>query len=146
MEFKRKLPTAQTVKDIYPITAEMAARKKERDRILKDIFTGRDDRFVLVIGPCSADREDSVLEYISRLRKVQDDTRDKLIIVPRIYTNKPRTTGDGYKGMLHQPDPTSSPDSPAPTRCSTRKTTTTSPMCSPMWRWAPGPWRISSTA
>ena len=109
MEFKRKLPTAQTVKDIYPITAEMAARKKERDRILKDIFTGRDDRFVLVIGPCSADREDSVLEYISRLRKVQDDTRDKLIIVPRIYTNKPRTTGDGYKGMLHQPDPTSSP-------------------------------------
>ena len=110
MEFKRKLPTAQTVKDIYPITAEMAARKKERDRILKDIFTGRDDRFVLVIGPCSADREDAVLEYISRLRTVQERVADKIIIVPRVYTNKPRTTGDGYKGMLHQPDPNSSPD------------------------------------
>lgn len=110
MEFKRKLPTAEAVKEMYSITPEMSKIKKHRDKILKDIFTGKDDRFVLIIGPCSADREDSVLEYISRLRTVQDQVKDKIIIVPRIYTNKPRTTGDGYKGMLHQPDPNRSPD------------------------------------
>lgn len=110
IEFKRKLPSPQVVKDMYPITEELADRKKETDEILKNIFIGLDNRFILIIGPCSADREDAVLDYISRLREVQEKVKDKIIIVPRIYTNKPRTTGDGYKGMLHQPDPNSSPD------------------------------------
>ena len=110
MEFKRRLPNAQTVKDMYSITEEMAEKKKARDVIIKDILAGRDNRLLLIIGPCSADREDSVLDYIGRLRTVQDQVKDKIVIIPRIYTNKPRTTGDGYKGMLHQPDPNSSPD------------------------------------
>jgi len=110
MEFKRKMPTPQAVKDMYPISDELAAKKKESDRALTDVFTGASDKLVLIIGPCSADREDAVLEYISRLSKVQERVKDKILIVPRIYTNKPRTTGDGYKGMLHQPDPNSSPD------------------------------------
>ena len=110
MEFKRRLPNAQTVKDMYSITEEMAEKKRARDVIIKDILAGRDKRLLLIIGPCSADREDSVLDYIGRLRTVQDQVKDKIVIIPRIYTNKPRTTGDGYKGMLHQPDPNSSPD------------------------------------
>lgn len=105
LEFKRKLPTLQEIKAMYPIGEELAARKKETDRTLKNIFEGKDDRLLLVIGPCSADREDAVLDYIGRLRGVQEKVKDKIVIVPRIYTNKPRTTGDGYKGMLHQPDP-----------------------------------------
>ena len=105
LEFKRKLPTLQEIKAMYPIDDELAARKKATDKTLENIFTGKDDRLVLVIGPCSADREDAVLDYISRLRRVQEQVQDKIVIVPRIYTNKPRTTGDGYKGMLHQPDP-----------------------------------------
>lgn len=110
MEFKRKLPAPQTVKDMYPISEELLARKKQNDREIRDIFTGKDDRFILIIGPCSADREDAVIDYISRLRTVQDQVKDKILIIPRIYTNKPRTTGAGYKGMLHQPDPNASPD------------------------------------
>ena len=110
MEFKRKMPTPQAIKEMYPITPELAERKKITDVALRKIFTGEDDRLLLVIGPCSADREDSVLDYISRLRTVQEKVEDKILIVPRVYTNKPRTTGDGYKGMLHQPDPNSSPD------------------------------------
>ena len=110
MEFKRKMPTPQAIKEMYPITPELAERKKITDVVLRKIFTGEDDRLLLVIGPCSADREDSVLDYISRLRTVQEKVEDKILIVPRVYTNKPRTTGDGYKGMLHQPDPNSSPD------------------------------------
>lgn len=105
LEFKRKLPTLQEIKAMYPIDEQLASQKKARDVALKDIFEGKDDRLVLVIGPCSADREDAVLDYISRLRDVQEKVKDKIFIVPRIYTNKPRTTGDGYKGMLHQPDP-----------------------------------------
>lgn len=105
LEFKRKLPTLQEIKEMYPIDDKLAALKKDRDDALKNIFEGKDDRFLLVIGPCSADREDAVLDYISRLRDVQNKVEDKIFIVPRIYTNKPRTTGDGYKGMLHQPDP-----------------------------------------
>ena len=105
LEFKRKLPTLQEIKAMYPIDDTLAEFKKETDRTLKNIFEGKDDRLLLVIGPCSADREDSVLDYIGRLRTVQEKVRDKIVIVPRIYTNKPRTTGDGYKGMLHQPDP-----------------------------------------
>lgn len=110
VEFKRKMPTHQALKDMYPISDELVKIKRENDKALQAVFTGDDDRLVLVIGPCSADREDAVLEYISRLRRVQERVIDKIIIVPRVYTNKPRTTGDGYKGMLHQPDPNSSPD------------------------------------
>ncbi len=110
MEFKRKLPTVQEIKEMYPLSESAAAKKALIAQELQDIFTGKSDRLVLVIGPCSADREDAVLEYIERLRKVQDQVKDKILIIPRIYTNKPRTTGDGYKGMLHQPDPNSSPD------------------------------------
>ena len=110
MEFRRKLPTLHEVRDMYPLSDESAAKKKATVETLQRIFSGEDDRLILVIGPCSADREDAVLEYISRLRDVQEKVKDRIFIVPRIYTNKPRTTGDGYKGMLHQPDPNSSPD------------------------------------
>ncbi len=110
MEFKRKMPTPQAIKEMYPISDALAAQKKETDLALEAIFTGADDRLILIIGPCSADREDAVLDYITRLREVQERVKDKIVIIPRAYTNKPRTTGDGYKGMLHQPDPNSSPD------------------------------------
>ena len=110
VEFKRKMPTHQALKDMYPISDELVKIKRENDKALQAVFTGDDDRLVLVIGPCSADREDAVLEYIHRLARVQEQVKDKILIIPRIYTNKPRTTGDGYKGMLHQPDPNSSPD------------------------------------
>ena len=105
MNFKRKLPIPMEIKAQYPVTAELEALKTKRDAEIKDIFEGKDDKFILVIGPCSADHDDSVIDYISRLRTVQDKVSDKILIIPRIYTNKPRTTGDGYKGMLHQPDP-----------------------------------------
>lgn len=105
MNFLRKLPIPQEIKKQYPLTDEMAVVKEKRDAEIKDIFTGKSDKFVLVIGPCSADQREPVLEYISRLRKVQEQVKEKIMIIPRIYTNKPRTTGDGYKGMLHQPDP-----------------------------------------
>ena len=110
MTFKRKLPVPQQIKTHYPLTEEMANIKAERDEELRRIFTGESDKFILVIGPCSADSREPVLDYISRLRTVQDEVKDKILIVPRIYTNKPRTTGDGYKGMLHQPDPDETPD------------------------------------
>ncbi len=110
MEFFRKLPVPKDIKEQYPVTKEMEAVRETTVSDLKDIFSGKDDRFILVIGPCSADHEDTVISYISRLRDVQDKVKDKIMIVPRIYTNKPRTTGEGYKGMLHQPDPNASPD------------------------------------
>ena len=105
LQFIRELPNPDTVKALMPVPAELKAVKDQRDQTVRNIFTGKDDRFVLIIGPCSADRQDAVLEYISRLRTVQDKVADKIYIIPRIYTNKPRTTGDGYKGMFHQPDP-----------------------------------------
>ena len=110
MEFKREMPTARVIKEMYPLTEEMQAKKKENDAEISAIFKGESDKFLLVIGPCSADRGDAVLDYISRLRTVADKVSDKIVICPRIYTNKPRTTGDGYKGMLHQPDPNNAPD------------------------------------
>ena len=110
MEFIGKLPIPQEIKAMYPVTAELTAIKEERDVEIKKAFSGESDKFVLVIGPCSADNEDSVIDYISRLRTVQEKVKDQIIIIPRIYTGKPRTTGDGYKGMLHQPDPNSNPD------------------------------------
>ena len=110
MIFERKLAIPQEVKQMYPASAEVQAAVNERLAELKDIFAGRSDKFILIIGPCSADRDDSVLDYIGRLREIQEKVKDKIFIVPRIYTNKPRTTGDGYKGMLHQPDPDQKPD------------------------------------
>ena len=110
MTFKRKLPIPMQIKEMYPLTDELAAVKAARDEELKKIFEGKSDKLVLVIGPCSADSREPVLEYISRLCRVQEQVKDTLLIVPRIYTNKPRTTGDGYKGMLHQPDPDETPD------------------------------------
>ncbi len=110
MQFFRKLPIPQQVKQDYPVTAEMEAVKKARDAEIQSIFKGESDKFILIIGPCSADYREPVLEYISRLRRIQDQVEDKILIIPRIYTNKPRTTGEGYKGMLHQPDPDEKPD------------------------------------
>ena len=110
MEFKRKLIIPKEIKEMFPVTEEMAALKKERDAEIKDIIAGRSKKFILIIGPCSADNEDAVIEYILRLRKVQEKVADKIFIVPRIYTNKPRTTGKGYKGLLHQPDPNMNED------------------------------------
>ncbi len=110
MIFYRKLPIPQDVKAQFPVTPEITKIRETRINELNDIFSGKSNRFILVIGPCSADSEDSVLDYIYRLRGVQEKVKDKIMIVPRIYTNKPRTTGEGYKGMLHQPDPNAEPD------------------------------------
>ncbi len=110
MIFERKLPIPQEVKAEYPLSKDLEKIVNTRKKELADIFAGKTDKLVLVIGPCSADNADSVIDYISRLRTLQDKVEDKIFIVPRIYTNKPRTTGDGYKGMLHQPDPNEKPD------------------------------------
>lgn len=105
MEFYRKLPTPKELKEEFPASDKIQKIKAERDAKIRAIFEGKNDKLLLVIGPCSADREDAVLEYIGRLVKVQEKVKDKIFIIPRIYTNKPRTVGTGYKGMLHQPDP-----------------------------------------
>ncbi len=110
MIFERKLPIPQEVKELYPLSLELENLVEKRKIELKQIFEGKNDKLVLIIGPCSADNEDSVIDYITRLRNIQEKVQDKIFIVPRIYTNKPRTTGDGYKGMLHQPDPNAKPD------------------------------------
>ena len=110
MNFTRKLPIPQEIKKQYPVTEEMQKTKAARDEDIRKIFTGESDRFILVIGPCSADSKESVLDYIGRLRRLEDQVKDKILIIPRIYTNKPRTTGEGYKGMLPQPDPNEKPD------------------------------------
>lgn len=110
MNFKRKLPIPKEIKAQYPLTEEMAKIKERRDKEIKDILSGKDDRLLVIIGPCSADSEDSVLDYLSRLKKLDEKVCEKLMIVPRIYTNKPRTTGNGYKGMLHQPNPNKDSD------------------------------------
>ena len=110
MHFQRKLPIPQDVKSEFPLSAKMEAVKVARDEQIKAVFEGTSDKFLLIIGPCSADHAEPVLEYISRLRRLEDQVKDKIIVIPRIYTNKPRTTGQGYKGMLHQPDPDAQPD------------------------------------
>ena len=110
MQFFRKLPIPMEIKEQFPASEAVKATRAATVEELKNIFSGKSDKFLLVIGPCSADREDAVLDYIYRLRCVQEKVKDKIFIVPRIYTNKPRTTGEGYKGMLHQPDPNSDPD------------------------------------
>lgn len=103
--FTRKLPIPLVIKEEYPVTARIASIKERRDKEIADVFRGKSGKFILVIGPCSADREDAVMDYICRLAEVQEKVRDKLILIPRIYTNKPRTTGQGYMGLVHQPDP-----------------------------------------
>lgn len=110
MEFERKLTIPMKVKEMYPLSDDMRQIIEKKREELCSLFEGKTDKLLLVIGPCSADNEDSVLDYISRLCPVQEKVKDKILIVPRIYTNKPRTTGDGYKGMLHQPDPHGKPD------------------------------------
>ena len=110
MHFHRKLPIPQEVKKEYPLTPRMEQIKAARDESIRAVFEGRSDKFILVVGPCSADHREPVLEYISRLRKLEEQVADKILLIPRIYTNKPRTTGQGYKGMLHQPDPEAKPD------------------------------------
>ena len=105
MHFNRKLPIPKKIKAQYPLTPELARIKNARDELIADVFTGKSSKMILVIGPCSADREDAVMEYCHRLAALQEKVADKLILIPRVYTNKPRTTGDGYKGLLHQPDP-----------------------------------------
>lgn len=110
MNFQRKLPIPQEVKKEYSLSDKMEQVKTERDAQIREVFSGTSDKFILVIGPCSADYSEPVLEYISRLRKVQNQVEDKIIIIPRVYTNKPRTSGQGYMGMLHQPDPDAKPD------------------------------------
>lgn len=109
-EYVQRLPSANEIKKEMPVSDALAKLKEERDEEIRRIIDGRSDKFLLIIGPCSADNSDSVAEYCARLRKVQDKVSDKLFIVPRVYTNKPRTTGEGYKGMAHQPDPMDSPN------------------------------------
>ena len=109
-EFVTKLPTPTEIKEQYPVPEEIKALKAERDAEIADVITGKSDKLLVIIGPCSADNETAVLDYTSRLVKVQEKIKDKVIIIPRVYTNKPRTTGVGYKGMLHQPDPEKKPD------------------------------------
>ena len=110
MDFKRKLPIPMETKEMYPLTREMADAVEKTIIELKAIFSGESDKLALIIGPCSADNETSVIDYISRLVPMREQVKDKILIVPRIYTNKPRTTGEGYKGLVHQPDPNASPD------------------------------------
>ncbi len=106
----KKIPSAQELRQEIPMTEELKKIKKDRDAQIRKVFTGESDKFLMIIGPCSADNETAVLDYVTRLAKVQEEVQDKILIIPRIYTNKPRTTGAGYKGMLHQPDPEKAPD------------------------------------
>lgn len=110
MNFIRKLPIPMDMKEKFPVNEHLAEVIEKRNNEIKDVFASRDDRLVLIIGPCSADREDAVMDYIYKLKDLEEKVKDKILIVPRIYTNKPRTTGEGYKGMASQPDPTKKPD------------------------------------
>ena len=110
MNFKRKMPLPSEIRDMYPLPKEVLTTKEKRDKEIIDVFTGNSDKFLLIIGPCSADKEEPVMDYVGRLAVIQEKVKDKIIIIPRIYTNKPRTTGEGYKGMIHQPDPTKKED------------------------------------
>ena len=108
--FNKKLPIPKEIKAMYPLSEKCAALKAQRDKEIADVITGKDDRFLIIVGPCSADNETAVMDYLHRLVPIQEQIKDKCIIIPRIYTNKPRTTGEGYKGMVHQPDPEAAPD------------------------------------
>lgn len=109
-EFIKKLPTPDEIREQFPLPEKLVRLKQERDQEIKDVITGKSDKFLVIIGPCSADNEDAVCEYVTRLARVNEKVKDKLILIPRIYTNKPRTTGEGYKGIVHQPDPEKKPD------------------------------------
>lgn len=109
-EFVKKLPTPSEIREEYPVPPELVKIKEARDAEIADVITGKSNKFLVIIGPCSADNEDSVCEYIGRLARINEKVKDKLILIPRIYTNKPRTTGEGYKGIVHQPDPEKKPD------------------------------------
>ena len=109
-KFVKQLPSPEEIKEMSPVTEEMKKVKETRDRLIQDVITGNSDKFLVIVGPCSADNEEAVCDYTNRLAKVQKKVADRLVLVPRIYTNKPRTTGEGYKGMLHQPDPEAKPD------------------------------------
>lgn len=110
MIIRKELPHPRELKEKYPLTPEIAAQKQKRDAEIRRIFTGESDKFVVIVGPCSADNEKAVLEYVGRLGKLSEALSEKLMVIPRVYTNKPRTTGEGYKGMLHQPSPDAAPD------------------------------------
>lgn len=110
MKFKRKLPIPAQIKEQYPLTTEIASIKNARDAEISDVFTQKCQKYILVVGPCSADREDAVLDYCTRLARLQDAVSEKIILIPRVYSNKPRTTGGGYMGLLHQPDPSQASD------------------------------------
>lgn len=110
MTFNRKLPIPKEIKEMYPLSEEIKTVKAARDKEIADVLTGKSDKFLLIIGPCSADNEESVMDYVHRLAKVQEQVKSKILIIPRIYTGKPRTNGSGYKGMIHQPDPTKGED------------------------------------
>ncbi|MBO4476456.1 MAG: 3-deoxy-7-phosphoheptulonate synthase [Bacteroidales bacterium] len=110
LQFNRELFTPEALKEMYPVPPDAARCKEANDKAIREVLDGTSRKLLLVIGPCSADREDAVLDYISRLRPLQEEVSDKIVIVPRLYSNKPRTTGEGYKGMLHQPDPSARPD------------------------------------
>ena len=154
MNMIRKLPTPKEIKELYPLSDKIVETKKQRDKEIADVFTGKSNKFLLIIGPCSADKEEPVIDYISRLVPVQEQVKDKILIIPRIYTNKPRTTGEGYKGMIHQPDPTKKEDmleglikvrSLHTKKCSTLKTTVICPIFCLMLLSALARSRISST-
>ena len=110
MRINAELPLPADLKAEYPLSDKFIKIKEKRDAEIRDIFTGKSDKFIVIVGPCSADNEDAVCEYVNRLARVNEKVSDRLMIIPRIYTNKPRTTGEGYKGMLHQPDPDKAPD------------------------------------
>ena len=110
INFVKKLLIPAEVKKQYPLSEKVISIKKERDAEIRDVFTGKSNKFILIIGPCSADDVNAVMDYMQRLAKVQNKVGDRLILIPRIYTNKPRTTGEGYKGLMHQPDPEKKPD------------------------------------
>lgn len=110
LHIEKKVPSAEEIKAQFPMNEELIEVKKKRDAQIKDVFTGASDKFLVIIGPCSADNEEAVCDYVQRLARVNEQTKDKILLIPRIYTNKPRTTGEGYKGILHQPDPEKKPD------------------------------------
>ena len=110
LEFVNKLPSPQEIREQFPLPAGLNRVKEERDAQIRDVLTGKDSRFLVIIGPCSADNEHAVLDYVTRLAAVQEKVKERLILIPRVYTNKPRTTGEGYKGLLHQPDPEKKPN------------------------------------
>ncbi len=109
-EFIKKLPTPAEIREEYPVPQELKALKQARDEEIKDVITGKSNKFLVITGPCSADNETAVCDYVSRLARINEKVQDKLILIPRVYTNKPRTTGEGYKGLVHQPDPEKKPD------------------------------------